>query len=203
MCFSYMLTGEVSRKAGPPSSLSPAGPKIFNSAARKAEILDALVKHEVTETDLLHLCRYSQRTLYSIDVNQQLNIGISTNKEADERIDLEAPELEIGKIDRINSMGDSNNPGRNESLGFLASAECSICMEEYSWSRNLSCNHAFHTDCLESWLICHDICPNSSQNLIICEICEASQATGEDEERNVLRTRPRGLIFYVVKNQTI
>lgn len=164
-CFSYMLTGEVSREAGSPPSSSPTGPKIFNSAARKAEVLDALVKHEVTDTDLLRLSRYSQRTLNSTEVNQQ-------RKEADERFDLEAQELEVEQIDSISFMGDSNNPERKESRGLLASAECSICMEEYKkgdvvcWSRNLSCNHAFHTDCLEPWLMRHDICPNCRSNML-------------------------------------
>jgi len=64
------------------------------------------------------------------------------------------------------STAEVSSPDNNGDFTFLASAECSICMEGYKkgdmicWSRNLSCSHAFHTECLLLWLMHHDICPN-------------------------------------------
>lgn len=42
---------------------------------------------------------------------------------------------------------------------------CPICLNEFSegdiicWSHNPSCNHTFHMDCIEHWLLKHDRCP--------------------------------------------
>jgi len=42
---------------------------------------------------------------------------------------------------------------------------CSICLEpfeseeEVAWSKHMKCQHIFHADCLEQWLMKHDDCP--------------------------------------------
>ena len=42
---------------------------------------------------------------------------------------------------------------------------CPICCEEYktgddiAWSKNESCYHAYHVDCIMEWLMDHDDCP--------------------------------------------
>jgi len=81
--------------------------------------------------------------------------------------------LELTKMQAVNSFSNErfstaevSAPDNIGDFTFLASAECSICMEGYKecdmvcWSRNLSCSHAFHTECLLPWLMHHNICPN-------------------------------------------
>jgi len=174
-CLSYMLHGEVRRNPGASTPTSaPTRLKIVDSSARKAEVLDALVAHEVTDADLLRFRRYSQRTLNITGGNQQIPHGRTIEKENEEPLDLEAPEMEVeSSISQIHSLDDGRNPVENDGVvGFLASTECSICMEEYKkgdmvcWSRKLACYHAFHTDCLEPWLMHHDICPNCRSNIL-------------------------------------
>lgn len=49
---------------------------------------------------------------------------------------------------------------------------CSICFEEYNdgeeicWSHNDKCNHFFHKDCIQTWLLTHEECPCCRQNFL-------------------------------------
>lgn len=48
----------------------------------------------------------------------------------------------------------------------LAPPDCDICLLPYemgqhvAWSKNLSCLHCFHLDCIADWLVKHQTCPN-------------------------------------------
>ena len=48
---------------------------------------------------------------------------------------------------------------------FYSPKECPICLDTYSigddiaWSKNEKCHHAFHLDCIMSWLMENDECP--------------------------------------------
>ena len=47
---------------------------------------------------------------------------------------------------------------------------CPICLKDYHiddeicWSPNRNCNHAFHRECIEAWLLHHENCPMCRQN---------------------------------------
>ncbi len=59
------------------------------------------------------------------------------------------------------------NDGDHVSIESQSKAEnlCSICLEpfmpgdEVAWSKDLNCNHCFHSDCLMPWLMQHEDCP--------------------------------------------
>ena len=50
--------------------------------------------------------------------------------------------------------------------------ECPICCEDYAkgddiaWSKNETCCHAYHTDCILEWLMNHDDCPMCRNNYL-------------------------------------
>lgn len=170
-CWSYMLNGDVQRNAGPsPPASTPTQPKVVDYSARKVEVLNALVTHEVTDDDLRRLRPFSQRTLNFTGANQQISHGRTMEEENQVTIDLEDPAAEVNS--HLITLGDGTHPDGDDGVGFLASTECSICMEEYKkgdrvcWSRKRACCHAFHTDCLEPWLIHHDICPNCRSKIL-------------------------------------
>ena len=48
------------------------------------------------------------------------------------------------------------------------SPRCSICMEDFKTDdiiRVLNCNHYYHHDCIDKWLIKHKTCPYCRNNL--------------------------------------
>jgi len=52
---------------------------------------------------------------------------------------------------------------------------CWICLEPYhvgelvSWSSTVSCKHAFHPYCIETWLIRHEYCPICRRIYMLCD----------------------------------
>lgn len=67
---------------------------------------------------------------------------------------------------------------------------CAICLSDYEvgeaivWSSNLSCEHAFHTDCMESWLMKQrgaPLCPCCRQDFVVDPLDENEQYDPETE----------------------
>lgn len=60
----------------------------------------------------------------------------------------------------------SSRPSRSEDV-------CSICLEEFQPGQTICkagspcCNHPFHDECIESWLMGHDYCPLCRSNIIM------------------------------------
>ncbi|CAF9928680.1 MAG: hypothetical protein GOMPHAMPRED_005206 [Gomphillus americanus] len=55
-----------------------------------------------------------------------------------------------------------------EHLDEQGKAECSICMDQVSIGEEvtmLPCNHWFHGDCIKSWLVEHDTCPQCRRGI--------------------------------------
>jgi hypothetical protein len=84
----------------------------------------------------------------------------STNENNNERISKDDV-----YVNNMRSLRKSMNI-KTESISSLYSPKsCPICMEEYKvgdeicWSRNTDCYHAFHLDCILSWLMENDECP--------------------------------------------
>lgn len=50
--------------------------------------------------------------------------------------------------------------------------KCPVCWEEYvendkiCWSQNPQCNHTFHIECIQPWLMQHDQCPLCRNNYL-------------------------------------
>ncbi len=65
---------------------------------------------------------------------------------------------EMGVQMETSDMDSGTNSTDTENL-------CSVCLEpflegeEVAWSRQLTCNHCFHSSCLITWLMKHEDCP--------------------------------------------
>jgi hypothetical protein len=68
------------------------------------------------------------------------------------------------------STGDKH--GGNDEYGDTERDCCVICLVEYqdgdeiSWSHNISCDHAFHRDCIIEWLLTSYECPCCRRNYL-------------------------------------
>jgi hypothetical protein len=68
------------------------------------------------------------------------------------------------------STGDKH--GSDDEYGAAERDCCAICLVEYqdgdevSWSHNISCDHAFHRDCIIEWLLTSNECPCCRRNYL-------------------------------------
>ncbi|MCL7026565.1 hypothetical protein MKW94_020087 [Papaver nudicaule] len=47
--------------------------------------------------------------------------------------------------------------------------DCSVCLDDYEdkdMLRFLPCQHAFHSECIDTWLVAHTTCPECRYNLL-------------------------------------
>lgn len=55
--------------------------------------------------------------------------------------------------------------------GLIEGTECSVCLSEFEEDENLrlmpKCNHAFHVQCIDTWLKSHSNCPLCRANIIL------------------------------------
>ncbi|KAK6923805.1 Zinc finger, RING-type [Dillenia turbinata] len=72
--------------------------------------------------------------------------------------------------------------------------ECAVCLSEFQEFESLrllpKCNHVFHPNCIDTWLLKHSTCPVCRANLVpesaklACESVQASVPESEDEENS-------------------
>ncbi|KAI3891063.1 hypothetical protein MKW98_007368 [Papaver atlanticum] len=70
----------------------------------------------------------------------------------------------------------------------IHSAVCAICLNNYEdedMLRLLPCHHAFHTKCIDDWLISHTTCPYCRSNLLESIVPESNLNAG-DIANNIL-----------------
>lgn len=85
---------------------------------------------------------------------------------------------------------------------------CSICLDDFdvgdelSWSRQLRCQHVFHSDCLASWLMKNDECPVcrtvllEEEDFLACEEGSAdSSISGTSSSAEELLDSSLGMYF--------
>lgn len=101
--------------------------------------------------------------------------------------------------------------------GLKEGADCAICLCEFQSDDQLrllpSCGHAFHTDCIDTWLLSHSTCPlcrtallpecwintnPSSENATTAELLDANSSSRRSSHGLTLITPP----FYVEEPQS-
>ena len=75
----------------------------------------------------------------------------------------------------MRSIRNAMNKNVSSASSLSSPKSCPICMEPYkagdeiAWSKNESCAHAFHLDCIASWLMRNDDCPMCRQDYLCNE----------------------------------
>jgi len=71
------------------------------------------------------------------------------------------------------SLGKSDGDERSGSVEGYSALSCPICLDVFdrddviTWSKELRCQHVYHENCLNPWLMKNDDCPICRTNLII------------------------------------
>jgi hypothetical protein len=69
------------------------------------------------------------------------------------------------KSNLVLSFCDGDDDNNDDEKSESSVSKCPVCWETYAendkicWSRNPQCNHAFHVECIQLWLLTHDRCP--------------------------------------------
>ncbi|KAM7256660.1 hypothetical protein ACFE04_012401 [Oxalis oulophora] len=72
--------------------------------------------------------------------------------------------------------------------GLIEGTECSVCLNEFKEEESLrllpECSHAFHTPCIDTWLISHTSCPNCRAPLVKPSVVTETVTTSSINDRN-------------------
>jgi hypothetical protein len=85
----------------------------------------------------------------------------------------------------VADVSDSTVTTKYETVG-----PCPICLTEYHtneilcWSQNEKCNHVFHRDCMEEWLLRNDVCPCCRTNYLDLDGFETPHRNNTTSNRN-------------------
>ena len=88
------------------------------------------------------------------------------------------------KQEDLDSLTKEEEYKPEDTVGLNGESGCCICMEDWIEGdslRVLKCNHTFHRDCCDQWLLINNTCP-------ICRDVVAQAQNGEnvDEESNLV-----------------
>lgn len=94
-------------------------------------------------------------------------------------------------VEKLKSLRSGLRLYEDQNATLYSPKSCSICLEPYRegddicWSRNESCSHAFHQDCILDWLMDNDECPLCRENYLECSKVHESEP-GEEIQDNDL-----------------
>ncbi|GAB4855517.1 hypothetical protein Ancab_024136 [Ancistrocladus abbreviatus] len=93
---------------------------------------------------------------------------------------------------------------KNSRIG-KGALECAICLNEFEDDETLrlitKCDHVFHTDCIDSWLVAHTTCPVCRANLVP-QPGESTHAANELEQINEHSSSPDDVILEVSQQES-
>lgn len=110
------------------------------------------------------------------------------------------------------SIGKSGGDEQHGTVEGYSALSCPICLNVFerddviTWSKELRCQHAYHADCLNPWLMKNDDCPICRTNLILEDDYDATdrkdgrKPVGEEENFEKEFEIANGLVSYVKKN---
>lgn len=94
---------------------------------------------------------------------RSLKLSAGSDDEEDEDKCNEKDDIMVDPL--VNFRSSQKNINASTSSLFYSAKECPICLDTYkigddiAWSKNEECHHAFHLDCVMSWLMENDNCP--------------------------------------------
>lgn len=118
---------------------------------------------------------------HCIDHDKEAEVSTDNNKSEStgnvkERHETFFPSI-LNIVNRINSSPKGVRLTKKMKWKYFINSDtpkfCSICLEAYKsgdevcLSHNDDCDHVFHKDCIVSWLIQHDDCPNCRAVFVI------------------------------------
>jgi hypothetical protein len=110
--------------------------------------------------------------------------------------------------DNLASSGDNGHDKDGDEHAASEGETCAICLVDYQdgdevcWSRNSSCGHAFHRDCIIEWLLTgtHDYCPICRRSYLSFSSEDGSGLDTANEARNENEMPPE-LVFRAEESQ--
>lgn len=162
-------------------------PTISTPENRKSLVLAALVEHVVTQSDLRQDDRESLQTkIKTTTYDRSEEPQLLESGESSAVTDIETSSFFSAEVLSVENnahgffhqnstvetspieiqTGDATITEAAPTSKNVDFSICPICLVEYNeeeivcWSKNPSCTHVFHRDCLLPWLMTHDTCPN-------------------------------------------
>jgi Ring finger domain len=148
----------VSSKPDPPVNL--ADPNEENSIRSFGAVSNASTANESTDVIPVPASGPTNQSNTSSESVQDQCISDAANKESSDDVQDKKPDPPESRSIQNETRGDSSDSHPS------SMPSCDICMLEYeegdivAWSRQTSCCHTFHADCIAHWLLRKPTCPS-------------------------------------------